>query len=248
MSIRVTCAKCHTRFDVSEKFAGKEGPCPKCKTTIQIPAADEQVVLHAPEHTGPKDSKGGAVLKPISRSETILSGVQITLIVASIIGFLVGAFILGKVFTDKENFPIWLLAVGAIAVAFPIAYVAYTFLRNQEAAPFYGNDLWARLGICAVIYSLLWLVMPLMGYAFPGNAGMGAIIGLAVIIAAGGAAGMLALEFDYLFGILHHGMYIGICLLARVILGLDVFPGAFTPSVETPSTVISMLMTVCNLF
>jgi len=233
MSIRVTCAKCHTRFDVSEKFAGKKGPCPKCKTTIQIPAADEQVVLHAPEHSGPKDSKGEAVLKPISRSETVLSGVQITLIVASIIGFLVGAFIIGNMFTDKENFPIWLLAVGAIAIAFPIAYVAYTFLRNQDAAPFYGNDLWARLGICAAIYSLLWLVMPLMGYAFPGNAGMGAIIGLAAII---------------LFGILHHGMYIGICLLARVILGLDLFPGAFTPAVETPSTVISLLMTVCHLF
>ena len=240
-SIRVTCAKCHTRFDVSEKFAGKKGPCPKCKETIQIPTVDE-VVVHAPEHSGPTDSKGEAVLKPISRSETILSGVQITLIVASILLFLVASFVLGNVYTDKENFPIWLLAIGAIAIAFPIAYVAYTFLRNQDGAPFYGQDLWGRLGICGGVYALLWLVMPLMGYAFPGNGGMGAVFGLVAIIAAGGAICMLALEFDYLFGVLHYGMYLGICLLARLIVGLDILPGAFSSTVDTPSTVISMLV------
>lgn len=248
MAIRVTCAKCHTRFDVSENFAGKEGPCPKCKTTIKIPDLDEQVVVHAPEHSGPKDSTGKAVLKPISRSDTVLSSVQITLIVASIIAFVVAAFVLGNVFTDKVNFPIWLLAVGAFVVAMPIAYVAYTFLRNQDAAPFFGQNLWARLGVCAAVYSLLWLVMPLMCYAFTGSEEIGSIIGLAVIIAAGGVAGMFALEFDYLLGIIHYGMYIGICIVLRLIMGLSVLPKAFTPTVEAPSTVISMLLSACPLF
>ncbi|MEC8508925.1 MAG: MJ0042-type zinc finger domain-containing protein, partial [Planctomycetota bacterium] len=35
MSIRVTCPGCHARFNVSDQFAGKSGPCPKCKKTIQ---------------------------------------------------------------------------------------------------------------------------------------------------------------------------------------------------------------------
>lgn len=245
MSIRVTCTGCHTRFDVHDKFAGKEGPCPKCKALIQIPADDEQVVIHAPELAGPKDSKGRAILKPISRSETILSGVQIAIIVASVIGFLAVAVILRSVIADKTKFPVYMLAIGALAIAFPIAYAAYAVLRNQEAPPFFGTQLWARIGICAVVYSILWLFMPLMAFAFPGN-DMGAVVGIVGMIAVGGLIGMLTLEFDYMFGILHYGMYLSICLIGRLILGLGILPG-FGADVDVgPSTVISMLPLVLN--
>src|SRR6476661_3159539 len=30
MAIAVVCPSCHARFQVQDKFAGKEGPCPKC--------------------------------------------------------------------------------------------------------------------------------------------------------------------------------------------------------------------------
>lgn len=39
MPILVTCPGCKAQFNVSEKFAGKTGPCPKCKAPIKIPAA-----------------------------------------------------------------------------------------------------------------------------------------------------------------------------------------------------------------
>ena len=245
MSIRVTCTGCHTRFDVHDKFAGKEGPCPKCKAKIQIPAADEQVVIHAPELTGPKDSKGRAILKPISRSETILSPVQITIIVACVIAFLAVAAIFRSVIADKANFPVYLLATGATAIAFPIAYAAYAVLRNQEAPPFFRKQLWARVGICATLYAILWMLMPLMAFAFPGN-DMGAVVGIVGMIAAGGVIGMLVFEFDYMFGILHYGMYLSICLIGRLILGLGILPGFGTDAGEGPSTVISMLPSILN--
>lgn len=243
MPIRVTCGNCHTRFDVSEKFAGKEGPCPKCKKVIRIPTEEEQVVVHEVEHSGPKDSTGQSVLKPIARSETDLSGVQITLIVCTILAFLAGAVVLRFMFPDKVHFPIYMLAIGAAIMSIPIAYVGYAFLRNQEAAPFHNNELWKRLGICAAVYSLLWFIMPLMGYAFPGSGNnLGSIFGIVGMIGIGGAIGMFTLDFDYLFGILHYGMYLGLCLLARIIIGLQVLPGAFGESKEMPSTVISMLL------
>src|SRR6185436_17408582 len=70
MPISVVCPGCKKRFSVSEKFAGQKGPCPSCKAVIQIPDKAEEVVIHAPEEAGPKDSKGKTVLKPILREET----------------------------------------------------------------------------------------------------------------------------------------------------------------------------------
>ena len=85
MAIDVTCPACHTRFQVSEKFAGKSGPCPKCKKTIKVPEKKDEVVIHAPEVSGPKDSTGVAVLKPIGRTETRLSMMQMATIFGSIV-------------------------------------------------------------------------------------------------------------------------------------------------------------------
>ena len=75
MPISVVCPGCKARFSVSEKFAGKKGPCPKCKAVILVPNAPaEEVKIHVPEQfaSGGKDSKGRAVSKPILREETKL--------------------------------------------------------------------------------------------------------------------------------------------------------------------------------
>ena len=37
MPISVVCPGCKARFNVSDKFAGKKGPCPKCKTVLTVP-------------------------------------------------------------------------------------------------------------------------------------------------------------------------------------------------------------------
>ncbi len=91
MAIDVTCIKCHTRFQVSEKFAGKSGPCPKCKATIKIPELKEQVVIHAPEVSGPTTVTGQPVFKPITRTEVRLTPPQIAIIVGSVLVVLIVA-------------------------------------------------------------------------------------------------------------------------------------------------------------
>ena len=73
MPIHVVCHGCKAAFQVSDKFAGKKGPCPKCKTVITIPAAEEEIKIHAPEAAGPKDSTGRPVFIPILREETKIS-------------------------------------------------------------------------------------------------------------------------------------------------------------------------------
>ena len=225
MPIQVTCPKCHTRFNVSEKFAGKDGPCPKCKTKIRVPSKSEEVVISAPT-TGPKDSEGREILKPIKRADRSMSQVQIGLIIGALVGFLAIAFLLRLTIEDKQQFPLWILAVSAAVIAPPIALGAYTILKNAELEDFTGKSLWSRVLICGGIYALFWMAMPLAKYAFDDQYELGTwILALVGMLGGGAAAGMLVFDFDYLTGLLHYGLYLGFCLIGRLIAGIGVLPG-----------------------
>jgi hypothetical protein len=226
MSIRVTCPSCHTRFNVSEKFAGKEGPCPKCKGMIRIPAISEEVVIHAPAEAGPKDSTGKSILKPIRRSETKLSGVQIALIASSVIGFLLVAVILRFVLSDDiTKFPLWLMIAAPIIIAPPLGYMGYHLLRDQEMGTIRSAELWIRVGISSAIYAILWLAFPLAYYAFNNEYGLGAYLtAIIAMLGVGGVAGMYCFDLEYLMGLVHYGMYFVVCLVGRWIAGLGFLP------------------------
>ena len=225
MPIRVTCNKCHTRFNVSEKFAGKEGPCPKCKTKIRVPDKTEEVVIAAPKASGPVDSTGKAILSPLRRKETTISRVQLTLIAVSIIGFLAIAFVMRILIPDKAEFPMWLLGLSAFLIAPPLVYVAYAFLREQELDSFMGNELWARVLICSAVYALTWIAMPLAAFAFNDSYEVGSyVIAGVAMLGIGGVTGMLCLDLDYFLGSVHYGLYLGICLLGRWLAGVGFLP------------------------
>lgn len=229
MSIRVTCPGCHSRFNVSDKFAGKEGPCPKCKKKIQIPAKTDEVVIHAPEAAGPKDSKGRAVLKPIARKETKVTPLRLVIVIG-LIGLAVGvAAMMRFSIENKFDFPMWILIVGAIAVAPASVIGAYTFLRDQELDAMRGNELWTRVAVCSAIYIGLWGVMLIVPFAAniePGDSmQVPNGVSMGIMIALGAFAAMLVMEFDYIIGLLHYGMYLAICLLLRWIAGVGALPG-----------------------
>ncbi len=245
MSIRVTCAKCHTRFNVSEKFAGKTGPCPKCKNRIKIPTKDQEVKVHEPEMSGPKNLVGESVLKPIVRSETKLTGVHMTLIGGLLFAFLVCALVMRFMFSSVADFPGFLLWFSAFAIGPPICFAAYTFLRDPELGAFDGKEIWYRVLVTAVFYALLWLAMPLGKYAFSDNYEMGSwVFALVIMLGAGGAVGMLAFDFDYLMGLVHYGLYLGMCFLGRFLAGIGVLPGMVQPEVVEPgatTTAVGMI-------
>ncbi|MBL9084323.1 MAG: hypothetical protein JNK76_21155 [Planctomycetales bacterium] len=103
MPIPVVCPGCKASFNVSDKFAGKQGPCPKCKTVITIPKADqvkktEEVKIGEPEDVRPgsgppgKSKTGRPNLKPITRTDLKLSPVVSGVIVVAIIGLFVAAY------------------------------------------------------------------------------------------------------------------------------------------------------------
>ena len=231
MPIRVTCPACHTRFNVSDKFAGKEGPCPKCKKLIRVPDASDEVKVHERE-VGPKDSKGRSILKPIARQETKVSNVQMTIIIAGIVTFFVLALVM-RLMIVPDEFPQWLLMLSALVIAPATVYAAYTFLRNQDLGTIPKDELIKRVAVCSVVYALLWFAMPLAAFAFNDSYEMGSwMIALGAMLGIGGAAGMFSMDFDYLFGLIHYGLYLVICLLGRVIAGIGILPGINSQSKE----------------
>ena len=248
MLIRVTCPGCHQRFDVSEKFAGREGPCPKCKIKIRIPDKSEQVIIQTPEMAGPKDKKGRLVLKPIARSETILSGVQIALIVCAIVGFMLAALII-RFALDGKEMPAFLPVLGNILLAPAIAYAGYTFLRDQELGSFMGRQLWTRVSICGAIYAASWLAMYAGKYAFNDRWELGSwATAIIAMLAVGAAVGMFSFDLDYLTGLLHYGLYLGCTFLMRALAGMDVLPGTTEqPLPDTnPLTSVGPALQVCE--
>src|SRR5262245_13474966 len=155
MAIDVTCPNCHTRFQVSDKFAGKSGPCPKCKSTIKVPEKKDEVVIHAPEETGPKDSKGQAVLKPIARTEVRLAAPQIAIIVGSVLVVVIVALVLRLQFKGGDVPPL-ITILGAILLGPPLAFAGYTFLRDDELEPYRGQEVLLRALGCGLAFAAIW--------------------------------------------------------------------------------------------
>ena len=147
MSIIIVCQNCRQRFKVSEKFAGKQGPCPKCKTVLRVPTKDEEVKIHTPEHSeeGARGKSGELVLKPISREETRVSW----WVVGAVGAIVLVAVILARVFRGHESVTT-IFAIGGTVLAPPLVLAGYWFLRSDGLEPYHGMWLSVRLSMCFV--------------------------------------------------------------------------------------------------
>ena len=226
MSIRVTCNKCHTRFNVSEKFAGKEGPCPKCKAKIRVPMPADEIRIEAPKTKGPTDTEGRAIVDPILRRDTVLSTVQIVLLVAGMIGFLALAFGMRYAVSDWMSTLGWVvLGVGAFLMAVPLIFITYHIIRDNELQPFSGFELWKRIAICSVVFAASWVALPAAAYVFNGQfPEVSWVLASLIMFAAGAVASMGSFEFEWLLGVVHYGLYFAVGIVARVLAGLDALP------------------------
>src|SRR4029078_3445076 len=74
-------------FSVGDKFAGKQGPCPKCKAVITIPKPADEVVIHAPEHSeaGAIGVGGRHALKTYKRQDTKFKPLVFTAVAGSVL-------------------------------------------------------------------------------------------------------------------------------------------------------------------
>jgi hypothetical protein len=244
MPIQVTCPGCLKRFTVNDKFAGKSGPCPSCRKVIKIPDKSEEVVIHAPEPSGPKDSGGKSVLKPLRRKEVKLS--MPVLLGAGIASFIVFGLALGIRLTGQAP-PSALLVVGAILLAPPLVLVGYWFLRDDELEGYSGRELLIRCGICAVAFAASWLIFTYVPMYLTGEKSVADVPGsymlftIPIMVVIGTFVSVGSLELEFTQAALHYLLYLAVTLILALTMGTklsDSFNGTSPgprPSVVGPS-------------
>ncbi|MFW6168932.1 MAG: hypothetical protein ACODAD_00480 [Planctomycetota bacterium] len=226
MPIDVTCPGCRTRFKVNDKFAGQKGPCPKCKTVIQIPGKGEEVVVHAPEEYGPKNASGVGVLKPISREETKLTAAMVVGIISGVFVVLIAALLL----RGLDKIPAWLLGLGAFLVAPPLVWAGYAFLRDNDLEPHRGRYLAIRVLACSLVYALLWgayVYLPRVFY-LEELAVFHLLFIVPPILVVGGFAAFAALDLDFGTGLIHYSFYLLVTATLCFVMGLNLLKLAVT--------------------
>jgi hypothetical protein len=222
MPIVVTCPGCRARFQVSEQFAGKTGPCPKCKVTIRVPTKEEEVKIHAPAAfgAGGRTAKGELVLKPIARKEFKLKPIAAVAMVGSALLVLLVAWV-GRGLFGGSTIGSWIArSIGLLLVSPPLVLAGYGILRDDESEPYGGLALYLRAGICAAAYAVLWGVF---GYA-AGMALTGELWNWLFVappfLVTGSLIALACLDLDFGSGFLHYCFYLLLTMFLRWAAGM----------------------------
>jgi hypothetical protein len=215
MSILVVCPGCKKSFQVNDKFAGKSGPCPKCKAVIRVPEKSQEVKVHTPETFGGggRSTTGKLVLKPVAREDVQFRPVMGYGVGGAVLGLLAVTWILGMAGLLENYF---VRGAGLLLISPILAVSAYTFLRDDELAPYRGRELYIRAGVCSLVYLILWATF---GYVMNNISHPVELWEWLVIappaVGIGTAAAWLSFDIEPGNGFCHYSFY----LLVTILLG-----------------------------
>ena len=230
MPITVVCPGCKSRFTVSDQFAGRTGPCPKCKQPIKIPEpAAKSVVIHEPERPAATSSgTGKAPTAPLKKRDKPVPIRAFVMTAVGALAFLGAARSLPLVYPPippsgtgplQSSIPAWLLLAGAFVAAVPAVLLGYAAVRNRELEPYRGRPLLLRTLICAAVYAALWGVRGLLPAEQTAELWQWFTIG-PLFVAAGGLAALATLDLEPGNAAIHFSFYVLFTALLRWLAGL----------------------------
>jgi hypothetical protein len=221
MAILVVCPGCKKSFNVDDKFAGKTGPCPKCKTRITIPDKKAEVKIHAPDEFsgGGKSVTGKLLLKPIARQQTRIKPVMAAVIGGAVAAAILGALVVRFVAKEPGALRYLLSGVGLLLVSPPLAVLAYTFLRDDELEAYRGMQLYIRAAVCALVYMILWAVFAYVYIdVFEGSIDLPYWLLVAPpFLCLGAAAAKFSFDLETTNGFFHYAFYVAVTIILGVI-------------------------------
>lgn len=221
MPIQVTCPGCLKRFQVSDKFAGQKGPCPNCKTVIQIPKKEDEVVIHGGEEFdfAGKDARGKAIGKPILREQTVVKPGLAAAVAAGVVVVFVSAAMLGRSGLFRDS--LLTCGVGLLIVSPALTVGGYKFLyHSEELLPYRGKPLWLRAAICAVLYVALWGFFEYLASRFLSGELWEWMVLVAPFLCGGAFLGLICFDLDFGGGFLHYSFYVAVIIVLRYVAGL----------------------------
>jgi len=219
MAIQVLCSSCGSRFTVSDQFAGRTGPCPKCKKPITVPKpAVKAVTIHEPEPATPTGPGQRPATVPFKRVDKPVATRTWILTAVGAIVLLFAAWAIGRA-TRPVGPPAGLLLAAAFGVAIPCVVLGYAALRERELEPYRGRTFIIRTLICAAVYTALWAVKGLLPADM--TAEMWQWLYLAPLFVVPGALAALAtLDLDWGPATAHFSFYVLVTALLRWLAGL----------------------------
>jgi hypothetical protein len=220
MPIQVVCSGCKTRFSVSEQYAGRTGPCPKCKKPITIPKpAVDSVVIHEPERVaGPATAPGAIPLKPLPKRDRPVPIPSILAILAGLAITLAASWGIGRAWAGS---PPWTVqAIAAAGIAIPCVLVGYAMVRDRDLEPWRGRNLLLRAAVCAAVYAGLWGVRGFLPEETVREMWQWLVVG-PFFVFAGALAALASLEIDWGPAVVHYSLYLLVTATMRWLAGLS---------------------------
>lgn len=218
MSILVVCPGCRKSFKVSDKFAGKSGGCPNCRTTIRVPTKAEEVKVHAPEQfaEGGRSATGKLITKPIARRETRLQPLMAVAVGGGTLIVLLVSWAAGELIRTS----LAIRVLGLLLVSPPLVLGAYSFLRDDELEPYQGTGLYVRSAVCAASYAALWGVYGYFGgMVLTGDLWQWFFVAPPLMVA-GALVALGCLDLSFGNGFLHYTFYVLAIILLRWTAGM----------------------------
>ena len=216
MAIQVICPGCRSTFTVSDKFAGRTGPCPKCKKPITVPSnAVKEVKIHGPEDEPARPGRASAT--PIVFVEHHVPKAAFMAVAVGAVATLLLALV-ARLLWGPGQAPVWLLAATACIVAMPCAWVGYQLVRDRDLEPYFGRPLLLRTAICGAVYAALWLVKGFLPPELTNEMWPWVYLGPPFLFA-GALAALATLDLDWGTGAAHFSLYVMFTALLRWLAG-----------------------------
>lgn len=218
MAISVVCPGCKKRFTVSDQFAGKTGPCPQCKSPITIPEKTPEVTVHAPVEfaSGGRGRRGELLIKPVAHRNYRWDPVVATAIAATVVGTAAVTFVAGGLLNDY----LLVRGLGLLLVSPALVLAGYQVLHDDDLEPYSGRSLYLRVGIGALVYTLLWGLFSWLAVPFLTGELWTWFFVAPPFLVLGALVAFATLDLDFSNAFLHYAFYLLATILLRWLAGM----------------------------
>lgn len=216
MAIQVICSGCRSTFTVSDKFAGRTGPCPKCKKPITVPStAVKEVKIHGPEEEPARP--GRVPTTPIVFEEhPVPRAAYVAVSIGAVVILLLA--VVARLVWGAGEAPGWLLAATACIVSLPSAWLAYEIVRDRNLEPYRGRPLLVRTAACGAAYVTLWWVKGFLPPELTSELWPWVYLGPPFLFA-GALAALASFDLDWGPGVAHFSLYFAFLVILRWLAG-----------------------------